>query len=90
MTKQFYFKQFNLAKVICLHTVWLTTSSIWFIDRPLSGATTLGQSGSGSNGIEGVLSIPQNSSVTGASPSDCLLFYPGHSLEVLPLCRNAV
>ena len=33
-----------------------------------------------SDGIEGVLRIPQNSSITGTSPSDCSVSYPGHSL----------
>ena len=47
---------------------------------PLSGATTLGQSGPGSDGNEGVLHIPQSSSTAGTSPSDCLVSYPGHSL----------
>ena len=55
-------------------------SSIWPIDRILSGATTPGQSGPGSDGNEGVLRIPQSSSFTGTSPSDCLVSYPGHSL----------
>ena len=32
-----------------------------------------------SNGNEGVLRIPQSSSKTGTSPSDCLVSYPGHS-----------
>ena len=36
---------------------------IWPIDRTLLGGTTLGQSGSGSYGNEGVLGIPQNSSI---------------------------
>ena len=48
----------------------------------LSGATTLGQSEPGSNGNEGVLRIPQGPSITGTSPSDCLVSYPGHSLGV--------
>ena len=39
-----------------------------------------GQSGPGSNGNEGVLRIPQGPSITGTSPSDCLVSYPGHSL----------
>ena len=39
-------------------------SSIWPIDRTLSVATTLGQSGPGSNGSEGVLHIPQSTSIT--------------------------
>ena len=47
---------------------------------PLSGATTLGQSGPGSDGKKGVLRIPQSSSITGTSPSDCLASYLGHSL----------
>ena len=46
------------------------------------------QSGFGSNGNEGVLCIPQSSSITGTSPSDCLVSYPGHSLGGLtPLQR---
>ena len=51
-------------------------------DRTLSGAITLGQSGIGSNGNEGVLRIPLSSSITGTSPSDCLVSYPGLSLWV--------
>ena len=39
-----------------------------------------GQSGLGSNGNEGVLCIPQGPSITGTSPSDCFVSYPGHSL----------
>ena len=54
--------------------------SIWPIDRTLSGATTPGQSGPGSNGNEEVFRIPQSSSITGTSPSDCLVSYPAHSL----------
>ena len=54
-------------------------SSIQPIDRALSGATILGQSGPGSNGNEGVLCIPQNSSITGTLPSVFLVSYLGHS-----------
>ena len=46
----------------------------------LSGATTLSQSGPGSDGKKGVIRILQSSSITGVSPSDCLVSYPGHSL----------
>ena len=46
----------------------------------LSGATTPAQSGAGSNGNEGMLHIPQSSSLTGTSLSDCLVSYPGHLL----------
>ena len=67
----------NLTSVICLHKV----CSIWLIDRTLSGATTLGQSGPGSDDKEEVLCIPQCSSITGTSPSDCLVTYPRHSLR---------
>ena len=67
-------------------------SSIWSIDRILSGATTLSQSRPGSDGSKGVLCIPYSSSITGASPSDCLVSQSGHSLEegVISLCRDAV
>ena len=47
----------------------------------LLGATTLGQSGSVSDGCEGILCIPQSSRISGFSPSDCLVSYPGHLLS---------
>ena len=56
----------------------MSNNSIWPIDRTLSGATTLGESGPGSDGNEGVPSISQKSR-TGASPSDCLGSYLEHS-----------
>ena len=55
-------------------------SSIWPIDRTLSGAPTPGQSGLGSDGNERVLRIPQSFTITGTSSSDCLVLYLGHSL----------
>ena len=58
----------------------MSNSSIWPIDRTLSGSTTQGQSVPASNGIEGVLYIPQSSSITEASLSDCLVSYPGYLL----------
>ena len=54
--------------------------SIWTINRTLLGATTPGQSGPWSEGNKGVLCIPQSLSITGTSPSDCLVLCPGHSL----------
>ena len=42
--------------------------------------TTPGQSEPGSDGNKEVLCIHQSSSITEASPSDCLVSYPGHSL----------
>ena len=67
-------------------------TSIYLIDRALSGATIPGQSGPGSNGNEGVLHISQTPCITRTSPSDCLVSFPGHSLGmgVLLLCRGAV
>ena len=57
----------------------------------LWGATIPGQSGPGSNGNEGVHCVPQSSSITRISPSDCLVPYPGHSFgKCLSLCRIIV
>ena len=64
--KQFYFKQFSLEQVhnFNIKTVLFQTiqfsistlfSSIWSIDKTLSGAITPGQRGPGSNGNEGLL-----------------------------------
>ena len=63
-------------------------SSIW----PISGATTPGQSGPWNDDNEGILRIPQISSITAALLSDFLVSYFGHSLrgDVLPLFRKAV
>ena len=63
---------------------------IWPIDRVLSGTPPPGQSAT--NGNERILCIPQSSSITGASLSDCLWSYPRHlyGKGFLPLCRDAV
>ena len=61
----------------------------YITDRALSGATTPGQSGPGSDGNEGLLHIPQSSSITGTSPADCLVSYRGHSLGGgIPSAKN--
>ena len=57
----------------------MSNISNWPIGRTLSGATTPGQSKSGSDRNKGVVCIPQSSSINGDSPSDCLVSYPGHS-----------
>ena len=75
MIKQFYFKQFNLA----CHLFACSSSQTVLLD-PIKFFHS-GQSGSGSNGSEGVHCIPQSSSITEASASDCLVSYLGHSLE---------
>ena len=68
-------KQVIYLRIIKCQTVLFQTiqfsistqfSSIWPIDRTLSGATTPGQSGSGRTVIKGVLNIPQSSNITGA------------------------
>ena len=58
----------------------------------LSSVSIPDQSGPGSNDNEGILCILQSSSITGASPSYCLVSYPGHSLSqgVSPFCIDAV
>ena len=92
-------KQFSLAEVckINVKTILFQTiqfsisiqfSSIWPIDRTLSGSATPGQREPKSDGNKGVLCIPQSYSITGTSPSDCLVSYPGHSLgDSYPLQR---
>ena len=59
----------------------MSNSSIWprvvAPDRVLS----MGQSGPGSDGSEGVFHILQSSSITGTSSLDCLVSYQGHSLR---------
>ena len=85
---------------ICISTILFQTiqfsiskqfTSIRPIDKTLSGATTPGQSGSGSDGNEGVLHVSQSSSITRNLPSDRLVLYPGHSLvaSLTPLKRSS-
>ena len=84
MPKQFYFKQFSLPLVRCLNAKTILFQAIQFsikyavyfyltLDRTLSGAIAPGQSEPGSNGTEGVHRIPQSSSITRTSLSDCLV-----------------
>ena len=77
-----------LFNIICLRSVYMSSSSnIWPLNRTRSGATTSGQSEHGNNKNEVILHIPQRSRA-GASPSDGLMSYLGHSLGILiPLQR---
>ena len=50
-------------------------SSISSITRTLTGATTSGQSGPGSDDNVGVFRVSKSFSITGTSPSDCLVSY---------------
>ena len=92
ISRDFIYTQLNV-KTQLFQTIQFSIStqfsSIWPIDRTLSDATTPGQSGPWSDANEGVLRIPQSSRVTGTSPSDCLVSYPGHPWRVLPLCGDA-
>ena len=51
----------------------MSNSSIWPIDRTLSGATTTGECGPQTDVNEGALRILQCLSIIGASLSDCLV-----------------
>ena len=82
--------QFQYQKIVLFQTIRLSISTHTPIDRTLSGATTPGQSGPGSDGNEGVLRILQSSSITGTSPSDCLVSYAGHLLVFFtPLLKSS-
>ena len=61
------------------------------MDKTLSCATTPDQSGPRSDGKQGIGYIPQISSITIASPSDCLMSYPEHWLGwvLIPLQRRS-
>ena len=90
--------QFQCQKTVLFQTIQfyisMQFSSIWTKDRTLSGATTLGQCEPGSDGNEGLLHIPQDSSSTGTSPSDCLESYlwplVGGSLTLLQRCSQCI
>ena len=85
MSKQFYFKQINLAWIRSLNAKISIGkeprfSSIQPIDKTLIRCYHSGQNGAGSDGNKGILRILQSSIITGTSPSDCLVSYPGHTL----------
>ena len=94
MSKTFLFQAIQLSQTVLIQTIQFSISMqfsfIQPVDRALSVTTIPGQSGPGSNDNEGVLCIPQSSSISGTSSLDCLVSYTGHSLGVLPLCREAV
>ena len=86
MSKIFLFQAIQFSQTVLIQTIQFSISmqfsSIWPIDRALSYATIPGQSGSVSDNNEVELCTPQSSSITGTSPSDCLMSYPGHSFGV--------
>ena len=79
MSNPYLYIQIVLFQTI-LFSIRMQFSSIWPIDRALSG---LGQSGPGSDGNKGVLCIPQSSSITGVSPLDSLVSYPSTEMQLV-------
>ena len=83
MSKNSFISSYSVCQTVPFQTIQFSISmqfsSIQFLDRALSDVTIPGQSGPGSDGNEGVLCIPQSPSITGTSPSDCLVSYPEHS-----------
>ena len=70
----FIYTQLNIKTVlfqVIQFSISMQFISIWPIDRILSSATSPGHSVPGSDGDKGVLCIPQISSITGTSLSDC-------------------
>ena len=74
LSKIFLFQAIHFSQKVLIQTIEFSLRnqfiSILLIVRALSGVTTPGHSGPGSDGKEGVLRIPQSSSITGNSPSD--------------------
>ena len=70
----------------------MSKSSIWPIDRSLSGDTTPGQSEPGSDGNKRVFCIPQTSGITGTSLSDFFFNVISRPLDggILSFCRDEV
>ena len=64
----------------------MSNSSIWPIDRTISGAITPSQSGPGSNGNEGVLCIPQSSILL--KPQNQIVLY--HIQDTYPSAERDV
>ena len=76
MPNPFLFQAIQVSQTVLVQTIQFSIStqfsSIWPIDRALSGATTSGKGEPASDGNKGVLCIPRSSSFTGTSPSDRL------------------
>ena len=100
MSKQFYFMQLCLAlvrrlniKTVLFQVIQFSISthfsSIWPIDKTILGATTPGFSGLESDGNEGVICIPESSSIM--EPHHQIILYHIHDTRwgVLPVCKDA-
>ena len=96
MSKLFLFQAIQFSQTVLIQTIQFSISmqlvSIEPIDMALSSALNPGQSGPGSNGNEGMFHISQSSSITGTTPSDCLVSYQDTHWSgggVLLHCRGA-
>ena len=93
LSKTFLFQTIQFSQTVLIQTIQFNISrqfrSILPIDSASSGTITPAKSGLVGDGNEGMLCIPQSS---GASPSDCLLLYLGHSLVggLTPLQRSSL
>ena len=84
--QSFVYTQLN-DQTVLLQTIQFSISHLFALSLnskefylTLLGVIPLGQSRLRSDGNEGVLDIPQSSSIIGASSSYCLMSSPGHSL----------
>ena len=84
LSKTFLFQAIQFSQTVLFQTIQFIISMQLVLLDPLimtlSGATIPSHGGPGCNVNEGVLRIPQNSCITGASQSDCLASYLGHPL----------
>ena len=84
MSKTFLFQAIQFSQAVLIQTIQFSISMQLVLFNPLIGPYQvlpfLTRVDLGANGNEGVLCIPQSSNITGTSPSDCLVSYPGHTL----------
>ena len=97
LSKTFLFQAIQFNQTVLIHTIQFSISMQLVRSNPLIGhlsdATTPDQSGPGSHGNKGFLRIPQSSSITGTSPSDCSVSYTGHTcggLTPLQRCSRCI
>ena len=80
--------QFNISHLFAFN---LNVSFIWHLHKTLSSAACPCKSWLEGESNEGLLRIPQSYRINGGSLPDCLVSYPGNSLEgILPLSRGGV
>ena len=75
MSKIFLFQVIQFSQVVIIQTIQFSISIQFDSIEAQLGGIIPGQSEPGSNGNEGVLYIPQSSSIIGTSPSDYLVSY---------------